>query len=254
MDSIKAVSYSRLEKFEKCKYMAKLMYIDRVPEPERPLPPGKTEHANERGQRVHDAAEMYVRGGVELIPELQKFGAEFLELRENFERGNVQLEGEWAVNVDWEPVAWSSDDAWCRMKLDALELNEDKTHATVIDYKTGKRHGNEIKHTEQGQIYQLATFLRYPDLQDITVEFWYTDLGEKDVKHYSRLQGTQYFNKYNDRLLAVTTCADFPPNPNAFSCRWCPYNGNACEHGVAPNQPRRARDAMKRAKSKGKVF
>ena len=253
MNHINKVSFSRLQNFEKCKYLAKLMYIDKVPEPERPLPRGKTEHANDRGTRIHDAAEMYVRGGVELIDELVEFELEFIELRDLFEKGHVQLEGEWAVNLEWEPVAWSSDDAWCRMKLDAMVLSEDKTHARVIDYKTGKRQGNEIKHTEQGQIYQLATFLRYPSLENITVEFWYTDLGETDRKQYSRFQGTQYFDKYNNRLLAVTACTDFKPNPNAFSCRWCPYNGNACEHGVSQNANRRARDALAKARKAQRV-
>jgi hypothetical protein len=249
MDTIKKVSFSRLQNFEKCKYMAKLMYIDKIPEPERPLPPGKSEHANVRGNRVHDAAEMYVRGGVELIPELEKFAHEFSVLRDLFEQGRVHLEGEWAVNLEWEPVAWASDDAWARMKLDALVISEDGKHARVIDYKTGRKYGNEIKHTEQGQIYQLATFLRFPDVQDITVEFWYTDLGETDVKKYSRMQGTQYFDKYNNRLLAISTCTDFKPNPNAFSCRWCPYNGNACEHGVSTKPKQRAAHALKKAKA-----
>ena len=157
------------------------------------------------------------------------------------------------MTLEWEPTAWTSSDAWCRMKLDALVLSKDGTHARVIDYKSGRRHGNEIKHTEQGQIYQLATFLRYPDLLDITVEFWYTDLGEVDTKKYSRLQGTQYFSKYNDRLLAISTCTEFPPNPNAFSCKWCPYNGNVCEHGVSPNPNRRASDALKKAKKASRL-
>lgn len=253
MDTIDKVSFSRLQNFEKCKYLAKLTYIDKIPEPERPLPKGKTEHANVRGNRIHDAAEMYVQGGVELIPELEKFEKDFIELRELFQLGQCFLEGEWAVTTEWEPTAWTSSDAWCRMKLDALVISEDGLHARVIDYKSGKRHGNEIKHTEQGQIYQLATFLRYPDLEEITVEFWYTDLGEMDVKYYSRLQGTQYFNKYNDRLLAISTCTDFPPNPNAFSCRWCPYNGNACEYGVSSNPNRRAKDALSRARKQSKL-
>lgn len=253
METIDKVSFSRLQNFEKCKYLAKLMYIDKIPEPERPLPKGKTEHANDRGSRIHDCAEMYVRGGVELVPELDKFKEQFEELRELFEQGRVQLEGEWAVTLEWEPTAWSSSDAWLRKKLDALVLSEDGTHARVIDYKTGRRHGNEIKHTEQGQIYQLATFLRFPEVQDITVEFWYTDLGETDIKKYPRYQGTQYFKKYNDRLLAISTCTNFKPNPNAFSCKWCPYNGNACEVGVSPNPNRRAKDALSKARKQSRL-
>jgi len=236
------VSFSRLTDFEKCKHLAKLKYVDKVPEPERPLPAGKTEHANDRGTRVHDAAERFVRGGVELISELESFKEEFLELRELFKQDVVSLEGEWAVDREWNPVAWKSSTAWCRMKLDAMVKTSPNT-ARVIDYKTGKRYGNEVKHTEQGQVYQLATFLRFPELDHVTVEFWYTDLGEKDVKEYSRIQGTAYFDKYDRRLGAVTDCDDFKPNPNTFSCKWCPYKGNACEFGFVgvPNGSARSR-------------
>ena len=236
MKTINRVSFSRLQDFEKCKYLAKLKYIDQIPEPARPLPKGKTEHANERGNRVHDAAEMFVQGGVELIPELDKFGAEFYELRELYAQGRVRLEGEWAVDINWSPVAWASHDAWCRMKLDALVFSEDGKHARVIDYKTGRRIYNEVKHTEQGQVYQLATFLRHSQVEHITVEFWYTDLGETDIKEYSRKQGTQYFEKYNNRFLAVTNETDFKPNPNAFSCKWCPYLDGECKVGVKPQK------------------
>ncbi len=228
---IKTVSFSRLQDFEKCKYLAKLKYIDKVPEPARALPAGKTEHANDRGTRVHENAEHYIRGNCELVPELVSFKEDFDELRRLFQEGAVTLEGEWAVNADWTPVAWGSDDAWCRMKLDAFVLTSPTT-ARVIDYKTGKRFGNEVKHTEQGQLYQLATFLRFPELEHIVVEFWYVDLGERDIKQYPRSSGMQYFDKYNNRLLKMTTCEEFPANPNAFSCKWCPYKGGVCEYGV----------------------
>jgi len=229
---IKSVSFSRLTDFEKCKYLAKLKYVDRIPEPARPRPPGKTEHANDRGTRIHEAAEHFVRGGIELIKELEPFRDDLEELRRLFSEGAVTLEGEWAVNTEWEPVAWASSDAWCRMKLDVF-VQTSPTTARVIDYKTGKRIGNEVKHTEQGQIYQLSTFLRFPELEEILVEFWYTDLGERDVKKYNRHQGTAYFDKYHNRFMKVTECDDFPPKPNAFTCKWCPYNGNACEYGVS---------------------
>lgn len=231
---IKTVSFSRLQDFEKCQWMAKLKYVDKAPQPVRPLPPGKTEHANDRGSRIHEAGELFVKGNVELIQELHAFREDFEELKRLHKEGAVELEGEWAVNKDWSPVAWASSDAWCRMKLDAF-VHTSPTTARVIDYKTGRRQGNEIKHTEQGQIYQLATFLRHPELEHIVVEFWYTDLGEKDVKQYSRVQGVTYFDKYHSRLSKISDCTEFKPNPNAFSCRWCPYKGNICEYGIDPN-------------------
>ena len=231
---IKAWSFSRLSDFEQCKLRAKLKYIDRIPEPERPLPHGKTEHANDRGTRIHDAAERYIRGGVELIPELQKFAVELGDLRKKFAHGMVSLEGEWAVDKDWNPVAWSSSDVWARIKLDAF-VRLSKTHAVVIDYKTGKKWGNEIKHAEQTQLYQLAAFLKYPELEIIDVELWYTDQDDLTHTKYTRAQGMRFFKNFNDRGNAMTNATDFPPSPNIFACKWCPYGPKGtgdCDKGV----------------------
>jgi RecB family exonuclease len=228
---IKQVSFSRLTDFEKCRYLARLKYIDKVPEPPRPLPEGKTEHANERGTRVHESAELFVKGGVELVPELTACRERFEELKRLYATGAVELEGEWAFTLDWTPVAWGAENAWVRMKLDALVCTGPST-ARVIDYKTGRRNGNEVKHTEQGQLYQLGTFMRHPDLDAIEVEFWYVDLNEYDVKKYTRAQGIAYLEKYQKRLLAMSECTDFKPNPNVYSCKYCPYRGNVCEYGI----------------------
>lgn len=234
MAGITAWSYSRLTIFEQCKLRAKLSYVDRIPEPERPLPPGKSEHANDRGQRIHDAAELYVSRDIELIPELRHFQPEFVRLRELYKQGKVSLEGEWAVDEEWEPVAWRSDKAWARIKLDAF-VRLSKTHAVVIDYKSGQRYGNEIKHAEQCQLYQLAAFLRYPELEVIDVELWYTDQNELTHMRYTRAQGLRFFNNFNNRGTVITTATEFPANPNIFSCKWCPYGPRGsghCEKGV----------------------
>jgi hypothetical protein len=187
--TIKAWSHSRLATFEQCRFHAKLAYIDKIPELPRPLPPGKTEHANDRGTRVHEAAEAYVRGGVELVSELQTFATEFDQLRKLHAAGKVSLEGEWAFNREWKPTAWMSSDAWCRIKCDTVVFPT-KSRAIVIDYKTGKRWGNEIKHAEQMLLYQLGVFLRYPSLQEVEVELWYTDLDDLHSSKFRRGPGT----------------------------------------------------------------
>lgn len=229
MKRIEAWSYSRLSTFEQCRLRAKLAFIDKIPEPERPLPPGKTEHANDRGTRIHDAAERFVRGGIELISELKTFSEEFHKLRELYAAGKVSLEGEWAVDKDWNPVAWMSSTAWGRIKLDAF-VRTSKTRAVVIDYKTGKRFGNEIKHAEQGQLYQLAAFMRYPEIEHIDVEFWYTDQDEISHLSYTREQGLRLFQRFHTRGTNMTTATEFPPNPNVFTCKWCPYGPGGTGH------------------------
>lgn len=233
-DQIKSWSYSRLTVFEQCPLRAKLAFLDKVSEPDRPLPPGKTEHANDRGTRIHDAAEKFVRGGVKLVHELKAFEEEFLKLRELYAEGKVSLEGEWAIDKDWEPVGYHDRDVWARIKLDAFVQLSD-THAVVIDYKTGKRFGNEIKHGEQTQLYQLASFLRYPHLETIDVELWYTDIDEIHKMRFTKAQGLRFFQNFDRRGKAITSETKFPANPNIFSCKWCPYGPKGtghCKRGV----------------------
>ncbi len=229
MSTIDSWSYSRLTVFEQCKLRAKLAYIDRIPEPERPLPPGKSEHANDRGTRVHTAAELFIQGGVELLPELNDFRDEFVALRDLYKQGKVSLEGEWGYDREWTPTAWRSSDVWARVKLDAF-VRLSKTHAVVIDYKTGRKFGNEVKHAEQCQMYQLAAFLRYPELEVIDVELWYIDQDEISHMRYTRAQGLRFYRNFDDRGAAITAATEFPANPNIYSCRWCPYGPRGTRH------------------------
>lgn len=262
-------SFSKLGDFEQCKLKTKLKHIDKIPEPERPLPPGKTEHANDRGTRIHTDCELYINGtNPELGPEAEKhFGPQLDLLRVLYAEGMVSLEGEWGMNDDWEITGWNGEwyeipkptgeaaltpvqkfkvlpdrgigDAiaqvgktfwywvptWLRLKLDALVFHDDKT-ATVIDFKSGRKFGNEVKHGEQCQLYQLVTFLRYPQLETVYAELWYLDqppgANVTSVK-YTRSQGLRFRSSFERRGRKLTSCTDFPANPNRFSCKYCPY-------------------------------
>jgi CRISPR/Cas system-associated exonuclease Cas4 (RecB family) len=231
---IRSWSHSKLTEFDKCKRRVWLMHVQRIPEPQRPLPPGKTEHANDRGTRVHEACEAYVKGLTDsLCVEAEKhFGPQLDLLRVLYEEGMVSLEGEWGVDQGWNPTDWKT--AWHRSKLDAIVF-VDKTHAIVIDYKTGKKFGNEVKHGEQMQLYQLNAFLRYPELEEVTCELWYLDANEVTSRTFTRSQGLRFKDNFHRRGMAMTSCNDFPPNPNVFSCQWCmygPWGTGHCEVGV----------------------
>lgn len=231
---LKSWSFSSLGDFEKCKFYSYLKRVEKIPEPERPLPPGKLEHANDRGSRIHDSAEMFVRGKEKhLIPELRHFEPEFMRLRESFTAGMVSLEGEWGMSKDWEPADWKK--AWFRLKLDALMFLSPR-EAVAIDYKTGRKFGNEVKHAEQLQLYQLTTFLRYPELETIHTELWYLDQDELTTMTYQRHQGLRFKQKWNQRAESMMNATEFPPNPNVYSCKYCMYGpkgSGVCERGVA---------------------
>lgn len=229
---INSGSFSRLQVFEQCKFRAHLMYELKIAEPDRPLPTGKTEHANDRGTRVHTEAERFVQNKAPLARELTSFEPEMNKLQRLYPGGNVSLEGEWGFDRAWEPCDWRG--AWLRMKLDAL-VRLSPVEAVVIDFKTGKLFGNEIKHAEQETLYQLGTFLRHPELELIHTEFWYTDQDELTTRTYRRQQGLNFRRKWNSRMEALTTCTDFPPNPNIYSCRYCgygPWGTGHCKAGV----------------------
>lgn len=235
--TIKAWSFSGLRVFETCEEHARLKYIEREPEPER-----DDNAANERGKRIHDNAEKYIRGELSELPkELSKhWEAELNRLREEFaeEPHRFQLEEDWGFTHDWEPTGFFDDNVWCRMKLDVLEFPMGiENHADVIDWKSGKKWGNEVKYTQQGQLYAVGTFMKYPELLSIKTRFLFTDTGEKMERVYSRNQMPPILTNFTQRGERMTTAMHFKPKPSKIACRFCPYgpNGrgrNICVHGV----------------------
>jgi hypothetical protein len=216
-----------------------MVYFDKVEKATKPelVPPkGKDEHPLTRGHRVHESAELFVRGECELIPELNKFAENFVVLRDFFsrERYRVIMEERWAFNRNWEACGWSSENAWVRMLVDFLVIDIELGEAIIIDYKTGRKHGNEVKHATQGQLYQLAVFLRYPELENITVEFWYTDQNAITRTNYKRSFGMQFKELFTNFGNAVTNEIHFRPRSTPYTCKWCNF-GRTSGTGHCPH-------------------
>lgn len=233
---VSAWSFSRRKDFNQCPARFELKYVKKIAEPQRPLRPGQTEQANDRGSRVHDAAEQYVKSPalINLIPELSEFRPEFQRLRELYAEGKVNLEEEWGYDDAWQPVGWFDPKVWARIKLDAF-VRESEQHGVVIDYKTGKRDGKEVEHSEQGQLYAVAALLRYPEIEKFTVEFWYVDVPDIYRQVYTRAQAMRYLATFNKEGLKITTATSFPARPNGYNCRFCMYGpkgSSVCAVGV----------------------
>ena len=133
-----------------------------------------------------------------------------------------------------QPVGWLEDKTWGRIKLDAMVL-EDETSARVIDYKTGRKDGNEIPHSHQALLYAIGSFYKYPDLQYAQTELWYLDKGETMIKNYTRNDAMVFAPGYYQRAIRMTTATDFNPTPSKQNCRWCSYRKGdepQCVHGI----------------------
>ena len=220
---VPAWSYSALKTYETCAYRTYIAKVKRVKEDYGP--------AAERGTRIHDEAEKFVRHelGDEVPDSLRKFSQNFLELKQLFADGKVQTEGEWGFTLSWEPTGWISPDTWARVKLDAL-VSETDTSARVIDYKTGKQAGNEIAHSQQALIYAIATFFMFPDLEIVNTELWYLDHGTMMEQTYTRDEAMIFMPKLHERAITMTTATKFPPNPSTYNCRWCSFGKGPAPH------------------------
>jgi len=217
-------SYTRLRSYEECPAKVDYKYNHRIKELPRALPKGKLEHPMDRGTRVHDGCEHFVKGEGELPAEAAKyFQSEFDYLKQLYVAGRVELEMSCGVDKDWNYINEWNDDTWCLVKMDAEVMTAEIDLGVIIDYKTGKRKFNEHKHAEQMQLYQITFFKKYPELNRLVTELWYLDLGEVHKMTFTRKQGLRFQASYNRRAMKMLTDKKYKPNPNTFSCKWCPY-------------------------------
>lgn len=240
-------SFSKLGVFESCPYRYKLQHIDRVPD----LQP-KT--AADRGTAIHQEAEDYVTGKSDFTHNLRFFKADLTALREHHAKGRVICEEEWAFDRNWHVTDWKA--GWLRLKCDGVcHLN--KTHVAIIDHKTGKRFGNEIKHARQLQLYALCALIRYPNVEMVTCELWYLDQNELASFVMHRKQLKKYLQVFDRDGRSVTDAKSYPPRANIDSCKYCPYSPSKqgeCPHGVTATgqkviQPPKPLEAPKKSKN-----
>lgn len=225
MSTIPSWSISRLQVFEQCPYRAKLAWLDKVPD-NTPRP------AADRGTQIHTEAEEYVNGKGGFTHNLKHFKDDFAALKQHYDKGRVICEEEWAFDSDWRIAEWRK--GWLRLKCDAV-CHLDDNHLVVIDYKSGKRFGNELKHAVQLQLYALCALIRYPEVERVTCELWYVDHNELASFTMKRSQLAKYLKYFDAKGQKFTSETVFKPNPNVISCQWCPYHPSKqgdCVHGV----------------------
>lgn len=223
---INSWSFSSLLSYEACPYRFYLKLSGaEVPERE-PI----------RGEVVHEEAERYVRGELDALPRsLRKFAEQFEKDRELYAAGKLVLEEPWGFDRELKPCDWNAPEVWLRMKLDQF-IRIDDHAAKVVDLKTGKSMGNEIKHVQQGQLYMIGSFMRYPELEVVETEFRYLDEGKSKKRSYTRKNMLALLPRWLERAKRMTDDTVFKAKPNRINCRFCEYGINkgskACHYAV----------------------
>lgn len=225
-------SFSRLKTYESCPYRLWLQAGEKRSQDHM------DRKAADRGTAIHLEAENYVLGKGDFTKNLAKFAGYFEDVKAWYENGEVEIEQDWGFNQDWQQTGWWDDDVKCRMKLDqfiTLAIH-DGVRAKAVDLKTGKKFGNEVSHSQQGQLYALGSFLRYPKLEIVDVNMTYLDHGLTTEKTYDRAKAMRFLPMWTKRAEVLLNDREFRPKANKITCKWCPYgpqNGDSsCAWGV----------------------
>lgn len=238
-------SYSRLDYYKNCPLAFKFKYIDRLAPLDAPVqkdrfgnvkPPGW-----QRGSIIHQSMDDYINSRIDnLIPELYDLRFELDEARrlkiEDPER--ILTEQNKFFDLDYNLIDMDtlSDDEkgttsagdpcpsnyHVLVIIDLLIFNEDFTHATVVDLKSGKVY--PVKHAAQTQLYALFTAMEYPQIENVTTQLWYCDQsGKITAKDFTREDILMYFNFWHRSISQMHKDYKFIPKPSEQACFFCSY-------------------------------
>jgi RecB family exonuclease len=215
-------SYSRWADYDKCPQLAKFKHVDKLKEPENP--------AMANGTRVHDELAEYL--GIAETPRnvpVPKSGERFADLLAQLRTLEPIHDQEWGFTRSWRTTGWFARDTWFRSKLDVCAVYDDNT-ADVVDFKTGKPSDS---HAAQAELYAVSVFLRYANVTDIIVRFWYLDTGAESIFAFTRREMKEMITEWEKRVEPMLNDEIFAPRPGNH-CRWCFFaksNNGPCKFG-----------------------
>ena len=169
------------------------------------------------GNKVHAALENYVKSGIEIPANYQRFKVyadALLELP-----GEKFTEHHMALTLDRQPCGFYDKNRWVRGIADLLIINGED--AAVIDYKTGSE---KYPDPDQLKLMAILTFAHFPEVMSVNAGLFFI---AKDVvidEQYKREDIDTlwtHFTPHLERLSYSYENDDWPTNPTAL-CRFCP--------------------------------
>lgn len=218
MAKSKAHSYSSLKAFETCPRQYHEVRILK-------LHPFVETEEQRYGNRLHKAAELYVKNGTPLQPEF-----EFIKplLDTLIAKAGAKLpEQELCVTPKLHPTGWWDTDGYLRGKVDLVVLQPERRHAYVVDYKTGK---DKYIDTDQLDICALLLFQHYEWLDVVSSGLLYVGANTFHRHTTRREDAAKLWQQYRERLSAIDGALEsgvWNPKRSGLCKKHCPVSN--CE-------------------------
>lgn len=185
----------------------------------------------EKGNRVHAAAEAYIKStgrAPAIIPEL----AAVKDRLAIFRKLKAMTERDWAFNRQWKPTGWFAPDAWLRVKVDVAAIDSGPPPLVYItDWKTGKMYDD---HRQQRSLYALAG-LQLLELgalpsaakdSEVVAEHLYTDTTQSATERFKPKDLAPLKREWLARIKQMMSDTKYPAK-TGFHCRYCKFRKSA---------------------------
>jgi hypothetical protein len=211
-----AWSYSKLKNFETCP--KRYFHVD----VERSI---KEEEGESLlwGNAVHKALAERVEKNTPLPKGMEPY--EKWAERMQTGGGKILVEQKLAINADFGPESWFSDNAWFRGIGDVIKIVGPV--ALVADYKTGKI----LEDGSQLALMAACVFAHHPDVQKIRSEFIWLKEDATTRADFARTDMPNVWRGILPRVETLKVAHDtlsFPPKPGGLCRTFCPVS--QCPH------------------------
>ena len=201
-------SPTKLQAFDTCpyQYAAKYFYNS--------LPYEETE-ATKWGNRVHKAAEDYLKGGMPYDPEAFEQVAKWVKVIEKIP-GERFVEEKISVDERLMPCDYESGEG--RMIADVYVLNGENLF--IADWKTGKVKDDHF----QLKVYALLLALKHPQVKKITYKYIWTKTGQVTGGELVKQDLVEIAKELKAKLSLVKQAwehENYPQRPSGLCKNWC---------------------------------
>lgn len=214
-------SYKKLKMYRSCPYSVYLKYIKRAPEP--PKDP-KFDAKRLRGIDAHDKLELCINVAGDIPVEFKPFTEiieSYIELGATAEKDEY-FDDHWNTMTPQMSSSGFPLNHWLVVKKDVrLETPE---FVLVADWKTGKKHGNEVDHFEQMKLYAVTEWRKNPGFPEYVVELQYLDQKDTWAHTFKPRDLERHWATFDKDVAVMMTDTVFRPKPNKLTCQYCPFN------------------------------